>query len=69
MYVQVNVSNEMVSKIDNYAKGIGVSRSALCALFIGQGIVGMENANNVLNNLSERLGDNIINSLNAPKKP
>lgn len=39
MRVQVNVSDEMVSEIDRYAKEMGVSRSALCSIFIGQGIM------------------------------
>lgn len=37
MKVQVNVSDEMVEGIDKYAKAMGVSRSALCSMWIGQG--------------------------------
>lgn len=36
MKVQVMLNDDMVSKLDNYAKQIGVSRSALCAVIIGQ---------------------------------
>lgn len=39
MRVQVNLSDEMVVKVDKYAQHIGVSRSALCSLLIGQGIM------------------------------
>ena len=38
MKLQVNVNAELVAKIDSYAKMLGVSRSALCAVFIGQGL-------------------------------
>ena len=36
MKVQVMLNDDMVSKLDNYAKQIGVSRSSLCAVIIGQ---------------------------------
>lgn len=42
MKVQVNLSDELVKKIDEYAKVMGVSRSALCAVWIGQGALGYE---------------------------
>lgn len=42
MRVQVNLSDEMVDKVDFYAKSIGVSRSALCSLLVGQGIMGFD---------------------------
>ena len=37
MKVQVNISDDMVEGIDKYAKAMGVSRSALCGVWIGQG--------------------------------
>lgn len=36
--LQVSVSNELVERIDNYAKMIGVGRSALCAIWIADGL-------------------------------
>lgn len=39
MKVQVNVSDEMVKLIDEYAEMMGVTRSSLCAIFIGQGVM------------------------------
>ena len=39
MRIQVNVSDEMVTKIDAYAKMLGVSRSALCSMWIGQSAI------------------------------
>lgn len=42
MKVQVNLSDELVSKIDSFAKAMGVSRSALCGVWIGQTVMSME---------------------------
>lgn len=39
MKLQVNVSDEMVEKIDFYSEAFGVSRSSLCAVWIGQGLM------------------------------
>lgn len=44
MRVQVNVSDEMVKKVDLYAEQLGVSRSALCSMFIGQGVMSYDKA-------------------------
>lgn len=42
MKLQVNVNDDLVKEIDKYAKAIGMTRSALCAYFIGQGIFGVK---------------------------
>lgn len=42
MKVQVNLSEELVQKIDNYAKAMGVSRSALCGVWLGQLVMSYE---------------------------
>lgn len=44
MKVQVNVSDDMVQRLDTYARKMGVSRSALCSVLIGQGIMGYDKA-------------------------
>lgn len=40
--IQVNLSDEMVTKVDDYAAMLGMSRSGLCAYFIGQGTLAFE---------------------------
>ena len=40
--IQVNISDKLVSEIDEYAKAVGMTRSSLCAYFIGQGIFGIK---------------------------
>lgn len=52
MRVQVNLSDEMVKRVDDYADKIGVTRSALCGFFIGQGILGYDNASTVLDSIA-----------------
>lgn len=42
MKIQTNVSEEMVEKVDYWAKKIGVSRSAFCAMAIGNAVMGYE---------------------------
>lgn len=39
MKIQVNLSPELIEKIDHICKSLGVSRSAFCALWIGQGVL------------------------------
>lgn len=60
MRVQVNLSDEMVTKVDNYARMMGVSRSALCSVLVGQGIMGFDKAADVLTLLGDKLGDSLI---------
>lgn len=51
MRVQVNLSDEIVEKLDYYSTLIGISRSALMAVFIGQGLMGYEKSFSVLENV------------------
>lgn len=38
MRVQVNLSDDMVKKVDFYADKIGVTRAALCSILVAEGI-------------------------------
>ena len=55
MRVQVNVSDDLVERIDFYAKKMGTSRSALCSLFIGMGMIGLEKSNTILDNIGDKM--------------
>lgn len=55
MRVQVNVDDEMVKKVDLYAKKMGVTRSALCSVFIGQGIMGYDKSFEILDRYGRSL--------------
>lgn len=41
MRIQVILNDDLVKHIDEYAKSIGMSRSSICAYFIGQGMYGL----------------------------
>ena len=60
MRVQVNLSDEMVEKVDGYAKKMGVSRSALCSMLVGQGIMSYDKSMDVITLLGDKLGDSLL---------
>lgn len=59
MKVQVSCSDEMVEQIDKYAKLMGVSRSALCSMLIGQGIMGFNKSFEIIDGIGQRLESNL----------
>ena len=60
MKLQITVSDEMVKQIDKYAEMMGISRSALCATFIGQGIMGYNKSFEMIGSMGEKLGDSLL---------
>lgn len=55
MRVQVNLSEQMCFDVDKYAKMMGVSRSALCSMLIGQGIMSYNKSMEVFDGLAEKV--------------
>ena len=45
--IYVTVSKEMLAKLDATAKLMGITRSDLCAYLMGQGMLGLEKAQNM----------------------
>ena len=66
MKVQVNLSDDLVKKIDAYTDAIGQTRSGFCAGAIGekwfQIELAMSKVNDVANNLVQQLSNNIRSS-------
>lgn len=62
MRIQVNLSDEMVSKVDSYARKMGVSRSSLCSMFIGQSIMNYDNSMDLLSLIGDRVSDSLVTS-------
>lgn len=60
MRVQVNLSDEMVAKVDVYARKMGVSRSALCSMLVGQGIMGYDKSMDLLSLIGDKVGDSLL---------
>lgn len=48
MRIQVNLSEEIISRLDKQAKDIGITRSSYCAVILGQAVVGYDMAVNSL---------------------
>lgn len=57
MRIQVNLANGMVDRVDKYAELMGVSRSALCATLIGQGIMSYDKATEIVRNMQDKAVD------------
>lgn len=57
MRVQVNLSDSMVERVDSYAKLMGVSRSALCSMLIGQGVMNFEKSMDIIGSFGDKLSD------------
>ena len=60
MKLQVTANDQMVAKLDKYAEMMSVSRSALCGMLIGQGLMGLDKSYGILSDIGERLGDALI---------
>lgn len=60
MRVQVNISDIMVERIDKYAQMMGVSRSALCSMLIGQGIMGFDKAFDIMDGIATKLDEKAL---------
>lgn len=59
MKVQININDDIVKRIDEYAKSLGVSRSACCAMWLGQALQSVEKQNKML----EKTGMSIVDIL------
>lgn len=61
MRVQVNLSDDMVARVDHYAKIIGVPRSTFCSVLIGQGVMAFDKSMSVLDQAGLKLSDAMLN--------
>ncbi len=64
MRIQVKLSDEMVSKVDSISEQMGVTRSALCAIAIGQYVLGIEKGLGLI----DKLGGVLQNNESVDKK-
>lgn len=53
MRVQVNLSEEMNKKAESYAKQFGVSKSQLCSMIIGQGLLSYDKSFDMFADMKE----------------
>ena len=60
MRVQVTLSEKMVSRVDSMAEEMGLSRSAVCNMLIGQGVANWEKANQMVSIMPQELADKLM---------
>lgn len=69
MRVTVSISDEMLEKLDFYSKKMCMSRSQLMNFLCGQGLMSLDKAMSVLDNLGETVSQDLIeNSLETLTK-
>lgn len=56
----INVSEEMIKRLDQYADAMGTPRASLCTMLIGQGVMNYENANKIASDVLERYSSNLL---------
>lgn len=59
MRIQVMLGDALQVKVDRLAEACGVSRSAFCAMLIGQGVLAYEKSFEVMDSLKESLPEKL----------
>lgn len=52
--IMVTVSEDMKNRLDRYAEKMGINRSALCAFLLGQGVMSMDKAYGMIDQVTEQ---------------
>ena len=60
MRLQVNVNDKMLEKIDKYCGMMAVSRSALCGMLIGQGLMGFDKSFMLVEDIGNKVSDGLL---------
>lgn len=53
--ITITVSDESVDKLAMYGEKMGMNRSALCAYLVGQGLMGLDRANSMLDKVTDSM--------------
>lgn len=65
MKVQVLMSDELVKRVDAIANSFGVSRSAYCAMLIGQGVLATERSLDQMDSLALQMTGSLASQMTA----
>ncbi len=72
MKLQVNVADSFCERIDVYARDLGISRSAFCAMLISQGLLAYDKSYTLLAEtkdlIASRLADSVAQASTTPAK-
>lgn len=61
--ITITVSDESVDKLAMYGEKMGMNRSALCAYLVGQGLMGLDRANSMIDKVAESMTDEMKKAL------
>ena len=63
--IYVTVSSDMASRIDFYREKMGLSRSAFCAYIVGQGVMNMDKAMGVIDQMGNAMASKVAEVVSA----
>lgn len=61
--ITITVSDESVEKLSYYGEKMGMNRSALCAYFVGQGLLSMDKAYSLIDRVAFDMSDEMKKAL------
>ena len=56
----INVSEEMIKKLDRYAELMGTPRGSLCTMLIGQGVLQYEQGTRIATDVMREIGSKLM---------
>lgn len=68
MRLQIGISDEMASRLDRLSERMGVTRSALCAMLLGQGALSLEKSLSFVENMGFNDFKKIFDQMQAETK-
>lgn len=64
--ITITVSDESVEKLSYYGDKMGMNRSALCAYFVGQGLLSMDKAYSLIDRFASDMSEEMKKTLAEP---
>lgn len=64
--ITITVSDESVEKLSYYGDKMGMNRSALCAYFVGQGLLSMDKAYSLIDRFASDMSEEMKKALAEP---
>lgn len=65
MRINVNVSDELNNKIENYSKQFGVSKSQFCSMMIGQGVMSYDKTFDMMGGLKDSIQEQMKKAIDT----
>ena len=64
--ITITVSDESIEKLSYYGDKMGMNRSALCAYFVGQGLLSMDKAYSLIDRFASDMSEEMKKTLSEP---